>query len=53
MVPKHILPVAMELMQYRLPTVSKGMIDVTRKIQKQGLRLYNQPKPVLADFFKQ
>jgi hypothetical protein len=32
MIPKHILPVAMELMQYSLPTVNKGVIDVTRKI---------------------
>lgn len=41
MIPKHILPVAMELMKFRLPTVQTGLIDANRKITQHGLKMYN------------
>jgi|688.fasta_scaffold1174836_2 hypothetical protein len=50
MIPKHILPVAMELMKYRLPTVQSSIIDVNRHITQNGLKLYNQDKKVLIEY---
>ena len=52
MIPKHILPVAMELMKYRLPTVQCSIIDANRQITKHGLKLYNQDKKMLFDYLK-
>lgn len=44
MIPKHILPVALELMKYKLPTVQTNIIEVDRKITKNGLKLYNKDR---------
>ena len=52
MIPKHILPVAMELMKYRLPTVQSSIIDANRRITQNGLKLYNQDKKVLIEYLQ-
>lgn len=52
MIPKHILPVALELMKYRLPTVQTSIIDANRQITQKGLKIYNQDKKVLIDYLK-
>jgi hypothetical protein len=52
MIPKHILPVALELMKFRLPTVQTSIIDANRRITKNGLKLYNQDKKVLIEYLK-
>jgi len=52
MIPKHILPVALELMKFRLPTVQTSIIDANHHITKNGLKLYNQDKKALIEYFK-